>query len=66
MYDDDEIPEEAPADGTLAWRFTQLKLVGFDIPTAMLLAGETSVDLHKVCEAIANGCPHELAVEIFT
>ena len=63
---DDEIPDEAPADGTLAWRFTQLKTAGFDIPTAMLLAGETSIDLHKICEAVRAGCPVELAVQIFT
>lgn len=64
--DDDEIPEEAPADGTLAWRFMQLKAVGFDIPTAMLLAGEPGVDVHRICEAVAAGCSVELAVQIFT
>jgi hypothetical protein len=50
----------------LYWRFDQLIRLGFDPINADLLAAKTDVDLGRIRELIAAGCPTQLAVRILT
>jgi hypothetical protein len=46
------------------WRTEELIRGGFDVESAVLLAAEPGVDLHRAIELIQRGCPPELAARI--
>lgn len=46
------------------WRLEQLRRAGWSEPEALLLALDPSVDLHRACDLLAEGCDPELAWEI--
>lgn len=48
------------------WRVEQLIAAGWDDDRAILIACSPSVDLHRACDILTNGCDRELAWEILT
>ena len=52
------------AKAVVAWRFEQLRLVGYDHRGARLLAKRVDVDLHRAVDLLRDGCTKELALEI--
>jgi hypothetical protein len=49
-----------------AWRQQVLEEAGFSIESAILLASNTSVDLHRAVELLRSGCPVSTALRILT
>jgi hypothetical protein len=47
----------------LEWRYSQVRLLGFDREHARVLA-ESRAELSLLRKLIADGCPHELAFRI--
>ncbi len=52
------------AKAVVAWRFEQLRRVGYDHRGARLLARRVDVDLHRAVDLLQEGCTKELALEI--
>ena len=48
----------------LGWRLEQLCAAGYDGVTALELALDTSIDLHRAVSLIRRGCPAETARRI--
>lgn len=48
----------------IEWRFDQLVRIGFDRDGAAAAAAQFEVDLHRIVDLVANGCPPELALRI--
>lgn len=55
--------EYAKAVQVFAWRYEQLRAVGYDQTTARAIA-ESTVDLHVACDLVTNGCAPSLAAVI--
>jgi hypothetical protein len=60
----------APVDDrdarVLHWRAERLIAAGYDGETALLLAFDTTVDLHQAADLVERGCPVATAVRILT
>ena len=52
------------AEAVVAWRFEQLRGVGYDRREARLLSRRVDIDLHRAVDLLRDGCPHELALAI--
>jgi hypothetical protein len=52
------------AEAVVAWRFEQLRRVGYDRREARLLSRRVDIDLHRAADLLRDGCPHELALAI--
>lgn len=52
------------AEAVIAWRFEQLRAVGYDRRAARLLARRVDIDLHRAVDLFRDGCAQELALEI--
>jgi len=50
----------------LHWRAERLIAAGYDGETALLLAFDTTVDLHQAIDLVERGCPVVTAVRILT
>lgn len=48
-----------------SWRWSQLWEAGYDSSTAEFFA-ETSIDLHKLCDAKKAGLTDQQAIDLFT
>jgi hypothetical protein len=55
---------ERTAEAVVAWRFEQLRRVGYDRCEARLLARRVDIDLHRAVDLLRDGCPQKLALEI--
>jgi hypothetical protein len=55
---------ESTEQAVLAWRFEQLRRVGYERREARLLSRRLDVDLHRAIDLLRNGCPRELALAI--
>lgn len=55
---------ESTEQAVLAWRFEQLRRVGYDRREARLLSRRVDVDLHQAIDLLRDGCPRELALAI--
>ena len=53
-------------DRVEAWRTRELEEIGFDSSTALQLAMNTSVDLHRARTLRKQGCPLETIARILT
>ncbi|HUK44506.1 MAG TPA: hypothetical protein VLV28_04355 [Gaiellaceae bacterium] len=56
--------EETEWDKVERWRAEALEKVGYDLSSALELAGRHDVDLHQAVELVEAGCPPELALKI--
>ena len=52
------------AEAVVAWRFEQLRRVGYDRREARLLSRRVDIDLHQAVDLLREGCSQELALEI--
>jgi hypothetical protein len=52
------------AEAVIAWRFEQLREVGYDRPAARLLSRRVDIDLHLAVDLLRDGCSQELALRI--
>ena len=60
-------PEEKPPDESVnLWRMEQLLNAGWDEAWAALLACDHTVDLHRACELLEQGCDPAVALHILT
>ena len=50
----------------LGWRLEQLCAAGYEGETALELALDTSIDLHRAVSLLRRGCPAETARRILT
>jgi hypothetical protein len=55
---------ETESERVERWRTDELLRVGFDFETAVLLAAEPEVDLHRALDLVARGCPPDVAARI--
>jgi len=55
---------ETESERVERWRTDELLRVGFDVETAVVLAGEPGVDLHAALDLVERGCPPPLAARI--
>lgn len=55
---------ETESERVERWRTDELLRVGFDVETAVVLAGEPGVDLHAALDLVERGCPPHLAARI--
>jgi hypothetical protein len=46
------------------WRSEELERAGYSVRAAATIAARHDVDLHLAIDLIANGCPHEVALQI--
>jgi hypothetical protein len=46
------------------WRAEELERAGYSVRAAAGIAARHDVDLHLAVDLIANGCPHEVALQI--
>ena len=46
------------------WRTEELERAGYSVRAAASIAARHDVDLHLAIDLIANGCPHEVALQI--
>ena len=49
------------SESVLVWRYEQFVALGFNPDQAMLLAGNTAVDLGRARRLIETGCPNNVA-----
>lgn len=57
--DDGDLP-------ALRWRVERLIAAGYDGEAALVLAFDTTVDLHRAIDLVERGCPVATAVRILT
>lgn len=50
----------------LGWRRVQFERMGFSSENADLLAADTAVDVHRMRNLVAHGCPLDVAQRILT
>ena len=55
---------ETESERVERWRTDELLRVGFDVETAVVLAGEPGVDLHAALDLVERGCPPPPAARI--
>jgi len=46
------------------WRAEELVRAGYDPSDAVALAARHDIDLHLAVELVAQGCPHDTAIDI--
>jgi len=51
-------------EAVVRWRFRELLRAGYDVGSALILAGHEEVDLHEATRLVEHGCPPELALRI--
>ena len=51
-------------DRIVGWRLEELKRAGYDDSTALAIAADTSIDLHRATDLARCGCPQALAARI--
>ena len=56
--------ESTEIEAVLRWRFEELMRAGFDAGNALILAGHSEVDLHRVRRLLERGCPPDTALQI--
>ena len=61
--------EDVPADDlerdkVVRWRLEQLVAAGYDGRSALVLAMDPAVDLHRAVSMLRRGCPLETALRI--
>ncbi len=66
IIDGDDLYEFVPSTAArvLGWRLEQLRAAGYDGETALELALDTSIDLHRAVSLLRRGCPAETARRI--
>ncbi|MGZ8688184.1 MAG: hypothetical protein ACXWZP_07125 [Gaiellaceae bacterium] len=64
--DEAECPVDDRDARVLHWRAERLIAAGYDGETALLLAFDTTVDLHQATDLVERGCPVATAVRILT
>jgi hypothetical protein len=52
------------AEAVVAWRFEQLRHVGYERREARLLSRRVDIDLHRAVDLLRDGCSQELALAI--
>jgi hypothetical protein len=61
----EQLEQDRPtAEAVVAWRFEQLRRVGYDRRAARLLARRVDIDLHRAVDLLKDGCSEELALDI--
>jgi hypothetical protein len=55
---------ETEAERVERWRADELIRAGFDPDSALKLAADPTVDIHRAAQMLQRGCPPELAVQI--
>jgi hypothetical protein len=61
-----ECPVEDRDARVLRWRAERLIAAGYDGESALVLAFDTTVDLHQAIDLVERGCPVATAVRILT
>lgn len=59
-----EETESPEVEAVLRWRFEELVRAGYDVGSALILAGHAEVDLHAARRLIERGCPTKTALQI--
>jgi hypothetical protein len=59
-----EVLADAEADEVVRWRFSLLLRAGFEDCEAIVLASNTSVDVHVAEDLVRRGCPPGTALRI--
>jgi hypothetical protein len=59
-----QITTKNVAPDVTSWRREQLTQVGFALPMAARLAGDSRYDLHALIELVERGCDPQLAARI--
>lgn len=55
---------DSERDKIVRWRLEQLLAAGYDGGSALILAMDSSIDLHLAVSLLASGCPTETALRI--
>jgi hypothetical protein len=55
---------DSTTKAVVAWRYEQLRRVGFERREARLISRRSDVDLHLAIDLLRSGCPPELALAI--
>ncbi len=64
--EDVECPVDDGDARVLHWRAERLIAAGYDGEAALVLAFDTTVDLHQATDLVERGCPVATAVRILT
>jgi hypothetical protein len=59
-----QVVNETELDRVELWRAEELVRAGYDPSDAVALAARHDIDLHIAVELVAQGCPHETAIDI--
>jgi hypothetical protein len=55
---------DSTTKAVVAWRYEQLRRIGYERREARLMSRRSDVDLHLAIDLLRNGCPPELALAI--
>jgi hypothetical protein len=56
--------DDLERDKVVRWRLEQLVSAGYEGRSALILAMDPAVDLHRAISLLRSGCPHETALRI--
>jgi hypothetical protein len=56
--------DDLERDKVVRWRLEQLAAAGYDSRSALILAMDSSVDLHQAVALLRSGCPLDTALRI--
>jgi hypothetical protein len=59
-----ETPIETESERVERWRTDELLRVGYEYETAILMAADLEVDLHRAIDLVERGCPPGTAARI--
>jgi hypothetical protein len=51
-------------DRVTQWRIEELERAGYAPEDVIVMAADTSVDLHVAVDLVRRGCPHDVALRI--
>jgi hypothetical protein len=51
-------------DRVMQWRIEELERAGYAPEDVIVMAADTSVDLHVAVDLVRRGCPHDVALRI--